>query len=77
VGATFTVSIALFALVWHDDTIAGVLLGAMILAAGLESIFAFCVGCRLFALLMRVGLIPESVCLECSDVKLRGALEAS
>jgi len=77
VGATFTVSIALFALVWHDDTIAGVLLGAMILAAGLESIFAFCVGCRLFALLMRVGLIPESVCLECSDVKLRGALGAS
>jgi Domain of unknown function (DUF4395) len=76
-GATFTISVALFALVGHDDTIADVLLGAMILAAGLESIFAYCVGCRVFTLLMRIGLIPESVCLECADVKLRGALEAS
>jgi len=48
-----------------------VLLAGMIAASGLESIFAFCVGCQVFALLMRAGLIPESVCLECADIGLR------
>jgi hypothetical protein len=73
VGATMTLAIALIALVGHDHTVADVLLVGMIAAAGLESIFAFCVGCRLFALLMRAGLIPESVCLECADVGVRRA----
>ena len=31
----------------------------MIIAAGLESIFAYCLGCKIFALLMRVGWMPE------------------
>jgi hypothetical protein len=73
VGATMTLAIALIALVGHDHTVADVLLVGMIAAAGLESILAFCVGCRLFALLMRAGLIPESVCLECADVGVRRA----
>jgi Domain of unknown function (DUF4395) len=45
-----------------------VLLGMMVVAAGLESILAFCVGCQVFALLMRIGLVPESICLECSHL---------
>jgi hypothetical protein len=73
VGATMTLAIALIALVGHDHTVADVLLVGMLAAAGLESILAFCVGCRLFALLMRAGLIPESVCLECADVGVRRA----
>ncbi len=40
----------------------------LVLAAGLESIFAFCVGCRIFALLMRAGLVPQAVCAECADI---------
>jgi hypothetical protein len=71
IGATMTTAIALVALVAGNHTIADVLLVGMILASGLESIFAFCVGCRLFTLLMRTGLIPESVCLECADVGAR------
>ncbi len=70
-GATFTIAIALFALVGGDHTPADVLLAGMIAASGLESIFAYCVGCQVFALLMRAGLIPESVCLECADIGLR------
>jgi hypothetical protein len=76
IGATFTIAIALVALVAGDHPVADVLLGAMILAAGLESIFAICVGCEVFALLMRTGVIPESVCLECADVTLRQAQPA-
>lgn len=47
------------------------LLAMLVVFATLESVFRFCVGCRIFAVLMRVGLIPESVCLECADVSRR------
>jgi hypothetical protein len=44
---------------------ARVALGALAAAAGLEAAFGLCLGCKLFDLGMRVGLIPESVCEEC------------
>jgi hypothetical protein len=47
------------------------LLVAMIAAAGLESVFAYCLGCKVFALLMRIGVVPESICLECADITRR------
>jgi hypothetical protein len=50
-----------------------VLVAALAVAAGLESIFAVCLGCHAFALLMRAGLIPERVCEECADIWSRGA----
>jgi hypothetical protein len=37
-------------------------------AAFLEAAFGLCLGCRIFAVLMRIGLIPERVCLECADL---------
>jgi Domain of unknown function (DUF4395) len=73
VGASMTVAIAVIGIVVHDGTVADVLLVGMVFASGLESIFAYCVGCRLFALLMRAGMIPPSVCPECADVTLRRA----
>ena len=53
------------------DTAADVILGLFVIAAGLESIFAVCLGCHVFSLLMRAGLVPESVCEECADISLR------
>ena len=42
-------------------------LTAMIsVAAFLEAVLAFCIGCKLFGGLMRLGLIPERVCLACA-----------
>jgi hypothetical protein len=61
----------LFGLILGDHTAADVVLVMFILAAGLESIFGYCLGCKAFALLMRVGLIPESVCVECADISRR------
>ena len=52
-------------------TAADALLGLFAVAAGLESIFAYCLGCKTFELLMRAGVIPESVCVECADVSRR------
>jgi Domain of unknown function (DUF4395) len=48
----------------------GVLI-AFLPAAGLESIVGYCLGCNVFGLLMRVGVIPEAVCAECADISLR------
>jgi hypothetical protein len=73
IGAVLTTAVALVALVAGDHPLADVLLGLMIAASALESLFAFCIGCQLFALLMRSGLIPERVCLECANVSLRRA----
>ena len=51
-------------------TAAGVLVGMLVVAATLESVFAYCLGCLLFGLLMRAGLIPDRICLECADLRL-------
>ena len=40
-------------------------------AAFLEAGLGLCLGCRIFAVLMRLGLIPEAVCQECADLGRR------
>ncbi len=47
------------------------LLGLLVVAAGLEAVLGFCLGCTVFAALMRAGVIPEQVCAECADISLR------
>jgi Domain of unknown function (DUF4395) len=69
IGAALSVTAATLAVGFGLDTAADALLGALILAATLESAFALCLGCRLFALLMRAGVIPEAVCERCSDLR--------
>lgn len=54
-----------------SHTAADVVLIAFIPAAGLESIFGYCLGCKLFGLLIRAGLVPETVCAECADISPR------
>jgi hypothetical protein len=46
-------------------------------AAFLESAFGLCLGCQVFAGLMRIGVIPERVCLECADLNRRLAIPAA
>ncbi len=70
-GAVITTTAAIAALGFSAHGLADALLGLLILAAGLESILAFCVGCQIFALLMRIGLIPAEVCAECADIWAR------
>ena len=51
-------------------TAAAVLTAMLVVAATLESAFAICLGCQIFAMLMRAGLIPDAVCAECADITL-------
>jgi len=55
---------------------ADVLVAMILLAATLEATFALCLGCRIFGLLMRVGVIPEEVCADCRDLSSRRAPSA-
>ncbi|MGH2881765.1 MAG: DUF4395 domain-containing protein, partial [Solirubrobacteraceae bacterium] len=73
-GAAMATLALIFWLVVGSHTATDVVLGLFVIAAGLESIFAICLGCQVFGLLMRVGLVPESVCVECADI--RGRLRA-
>ena len=68
IGATLTVAAAILALGFDQHTAANVLLVLVIVAATLESVFAFCIGCKIFALLMRAGVIPREVCESCNDL---------
>lgn len=43
----------------------------LIAAASLEGIFGFCLGCAIFAQLIRWGLVPDSVCQECANLSTR------
>lgn len=71
IGATVTVAASVAHLGFGATGLATVLVGAIVVAAGLESLAGFCVGCQAFALLMRAGVIPESVCEACADIRLR------
>jgi hypothetical protein len=70
-GAAMSTLALLFGLILGDHTVADVFLAMFIPAAGLESIFGYCLGCKAFAILMRFGLIPEEVCAECADISGR------
>lgn len=70
-GAVMSVSAAVLALGFDQRGAAYVLLGLLVVAATLESVFALCLGCRFFAALMRRGVIPASVCEECSTISRR------
>ncbi|PFG34956.1 DUF4395 domain-containing protein [Sanguibacter antarcticus] len=49
-----------------------VVIGVIMVAfPALESIVGYCVGCALFSVLMRAGLVPEEVCLDCADISRR------
>jgi hypothetical protein len=78
-GAVMTVAAAVIALRHPSQvsTPADVLLALLIVAAGLESIAGFCIGCRVFSVLMRVGLVPAEVCEECLNIGLRSERPAA
>jgi hypothetical protein len=68
IGAAFTTVAALLALGFGAGTAADVLTGLLVVAATLESVFALCLGCQAFALLMRAGLIPAETCERCANI---------
>lgn len=67
-GAAMTGAAAVLALALDVPVAADALLVLTTAAATLESVFGFCVGCQVFAALIRLGVIPERVCAECAYI---------
>jgi hypothetical protein len=68
IGATLSAAALIAWLGFDNTTVAYVMLAMIVVAATLESVFGYCLGCRIFALLMRAGVIPAHVCEECKDI---------
>jgi len=70
-GAALTVPAVVLYFGFGESAWAYGLIAVLVLFAFLESAFGLCVGCQMFALLMRVHVIPERACPECADIWLR------
>ncbi len=70
IGLTFAATALILTLLGFS-TAAQLVIAALIIAATLESVFAICLGCIMFSFLMKLGVIPQSVCESCNDISLR------
>ncbi|NNM95990.1 MAG: DUF4395 domain-containing protein [Candidatus Dormibacteraeota bacterium] len=68
IGAALTVAATILLFGFRLSLGTYALLGMLAIAATLESVFALCLGCRLFSAMMRIGLIPPEVCAACSNI---------
>ncbi|MEV4422095.1 DUF4395 domain-containing protein [Patulibacter sp. NPDC049589] len=71
IGAVVTTAAAIGGLALGWTAFANVLLGLMVVFAGLESLAGICVGCKMFAILMRLGVIPPETCEACNNIWAR------
>ena len=67
-GVTMSLAAVVLYFVFDAHTAAWVVTGVLAGAATLESVFALCIGCQVFAVLMRVGLIPAETCERCANI---------
>lgn len=68
VGAVLSLTAAVLALGYGADRAAYTLVGVLTGFAFLEAAFGLCAGCKVFALLMRAGVVPERICADCADI---------
>lgn len=68
IGACISLAALALAFPFKRAKAAYLLVGMIGVFATLESGLGFCVGCEIFRVLMKLGLIPEEVCAECADI---------
>ena len=70
VGVVFSTTASIL---WATGSLgaAQIVIAMLVVAASFEAFLAICFGCIMFAGLMRIGVVPESVCIECSNISLR------
>lgn len=74
IGVLFSGTAAVLHFGFGATPAAYVVLGALGAAAALEAFAGVCLGCLAFARLMRWGVVPESVCRDCTDLSRRLAV---
>jgi hypothetical protein len=68
IGATLSVGAVIASYAFGATGVAYVLVGMIVVAALLESVFALCLGCKIFAVLILLGVVPEEICERCNDI---------
>jgi len=68
IGAVFTLAATVLWFGFGQHTAALVLVAVLTVFAALEAGFGLCVGCRVFFVGMRLGLVPPQICEECRRV---------
>jgi hypothetical protein len=68
IGALFTVTATIVWFAFGQHTAALALVAVIAVFASLEAGLGLCVGCRVFYLGMRLGLVPAHVCEDCNRV---------
>lgn len=72
IGLVFSATAGVLVLLGYR-TAGWAVLGVLVAAASLEAFAGYCLGCRVFALLMKAGVVPEEVCERCNDISARDA----
>lgn len=70
IGVAFTTAASVTYLAGAHGA-ARIIIAGLVVAASLEAFLGLCLGCKAFAVLMRLGVIPDSVCVECGDLSKR------
>ncbi|MEY2450997.1 MAG: hypothetical protein QOD92_571 [Acidimicrobiaceae bacterium] len=68
IGATFSLTALVLTFGFDEWAAAKVVLGLLVTAAFLESALGLCLGCKAFAVLMRLGVVPDEVCERCNNI---------
>lgn len=70
-GVGFSVTAGVLAIGFGQYGASFIVLGMLAGAASLEAFLNYCLGCRIFGVMMNLGIIPESVCADCADFEAR------
>ena len=71
IGVVFSTTAVILWFGFGLATATWVVVALLACAATLESVFGICLGCIAFGFLMKAGVIPDEVCVACSDISLR------
>ena len=70
IGLGFSLAALVLAIGLHLDRAADIVLLPLIAAASLEAFAGICLGCKVFGVGMRLGLVPATVCEACNDIRM-------
>ena len=71
IGATLAVASVVAGFGFGSWSLSWALVAMILVAASLEAAFGFCLGCAIFAQLMRLGVVSEAICADCADISQR------
>ncbi|NNN19190.1 MAG: DUF4395 domain-containing protein [Acidimicrobiaceae bacterium] len=71
IGFAFALAATVAYFVAGSPIAGNAILAVLTAAAFMESALGFCLGCKVFAILMKVGLIPKEICVDCANIWTR------